>query len=98
MVTKIPKNSLRKLDKVWAVEQSGEIKIVKNIIRKNLEVKVEKDIKYKVIKDYPTINGMLYKDEIVKLDNGDLEKNKIRVKDTTGKIWFIDKNILTSIL
>ena len=58
---------------------------------------MEKDIKYKVIKDYPTINGMLYKDEIVKLDNGDLEKNKIRVKDTTGKIWFIDKNILTSI-
>ena len=97
MVTKIPKNSLRKLGKVWAVEQSGEIKIVKNIIRKNIEVKVEKDIKYKVIKDYPTINGMLYKDEIVKLDNGDLEKNKIRVKDTTGKIWFIDKNILTNI-
>ena len=58
---------------------------------------MEKDIKYKVIKDYPTINGMLYKDEIVKLDNGDLEKNKIRVKDTTGKIWFIDKNILTNI-
>ena len=58
---------------------------------------MEKDIKYKVIKDYPTINGMLYKDEIVKLDNGDLEKNKIRVKDSTGKIWFIDKNILTSI-
>ena len=58
---------------------------------------MEKDIRYKVIKDYPTINGMLYKDEIVKLDNGDLEKNKIRVKDSTGKIWFIDKNILTSI-
>jgi hypothetical protein len=97
LVTKIPQNSLRKLGKVWAVEQSGEIKIVKNIIRKNLEVKVEKDIKYKVIKDYPTINGMLYKDEIVKLDNGDLEKNKIRVKDSTGRIWFIDKNILTNI-
>ena len=58
---------------------------------------MEKEIKYKVIKDYPTIDGMLYKDEIVKLDNGDSEKNKIRVKDTTGKIWFIDKNILTSI-
>ena len=55
------------------------------------------NVKYKVIKDYPTINGMLYKDEIVKLDNGDLEKNKIRVKDSTGKIWFIDKNILTNI-
>ena len=58
---------------------------------------MQKNIKYKVIKDYPTIDGMLYKDEIVKLDNGDSDKNKIRVKDTTGKIWFIDKNILTSI-
>ena len=59
---------------------------------------MEKEIKYKVIKDYPTIDGMLYKDEIVKLDNGDSEKNKIRVKDSTGKIWFVDKNILTNIL
>ena len=58
---------------------------------------MEKDIKkYKVIKDYPTVAGMLYKDEIVKLDNGSSEKNKIRVKDSTGKIWFVDKNILTS--
>ena len=58
---------------------------------------MEKNNKYKVVKDYPTIDGMLYKGEIVKLDNGDSDKNKIRVKDTTGKIWFIDKNILTSI-
>ena len=58
---------------------------------------MQKNIKYKVIKDYPTIDGMLYKDEIVKLDNGDSKKNKIRVKDYTGKIWFIDKNILTNI-
>ena len=58
---------------------------------------MEKNIKYKVIKDYPTINGMLYKDEVVKLDNGNFEKAKIRVKDSTGKIWFVDKDILTSI-
>ena len=70
------------------MEQNGEIKIVKSIIRKNQEVKVENDIKkYKVIKDYPTIDGMLYKNEIVKLDNGESKKTKIRVKDSTGKIW-----------
>ena len=57
---------------------------------------VKENIKYKVIKDYPTINGMLYKDEVVKLDNGNFEKTKIRVKDSTGKIWFVDKNILIS--
>ena len=57
---------------------------------------MEKDnVKYKVIKDYPTVEGMLYKDEIVKLDNGDNKPNKIRVKDATGKIWFVDKNNLT---
>jgi|TARA_B100001964_G_scaffold235630_1_gene296045 hypothetical protein len=59
---------------------------------------VENDIKkYKVIKDYPTIDGMLYKNEIVKLDNGESKKTKIRVKDSTGKIWFVDKNILINI-
>jgi len=58
---------------------------------------VENDsVKYKVIKDYPTVEGMLYKNEIVKLDNGDNKPNKIRVKDLTGKIWFVDKdNLIT---
>ena len=53
------------------------------------------NVRYKVIKDYPTVEGMLYKDEIVKLDNGDNKPNKIRVKDATGKIWYVDKNNLT---
>ena len=53
---------------------------------------MEESVKYKIIKDYPTIDGMLYKNEIVKLDNGDNKKyfttdTKIRVKDSTGKIW-----------
>ena len=58
---------------------------------------MEKDnVKYKVIRDYPTVEGMLYKNEIVKLDNGDNKPNKIRVKDLTGKIWFVDKdNLIT---
>ncbi len=55
------------------------------------------NIKYKVIKDYPTVEGMLYKNEIVKLDNGDNRPDKIRVKDATGKIWFVDKNNLTNV-
>jgi len=53
--------------------------------------------KYKVIRNYPTVDGMLYKNEIVKFDNGDFKKEKVRVKDSTGKIWFVDKNILISI-
>ena len=53
------------------------------------------NVKYKVIKDYPTVEGMLYKNEMVKLDNGDTRTDKIRVKDSTGKIWFVNKNNLT---
>jgi len=54
-------------------------------------------LKYKVIKDCPTIEGMLYKDEIVKLDNNNTKKDKIRVKDATGKIWFVESKYLTII-
>ena len=54
---------------------------------------MEENVKYKVIKDYPTVDGMLYKNEIVKLDNGD-NKNKVRVKDSTGKIWFVETKYL----
>ena len=57
---------------------------------------MEENVKYKVIKDYPTIDGMLYKNEIVKLDNGD-NKNKVRVKDSIGKIWFIETKYLIKV-
>lgn len=56
---------------------------------------MEENVKYKVIKDYPTVDGMLYKNEIVKLDNGDIKKDKVRVKDSTGKIWFVESKYLT---
>ncbi len=58
---------------------------------------MEENVKYKVIKDYPTVDGMLYKNEIVKLDHIQNYKNKVRVKDSTGKIWFVEKNILVNI-
>ena len=53
--------------------------------------------KFKVIKDQPTVDGMLYKNEIVKLDSGD-NKNIIRVKDSTGKIWFVKNKYLKRIV
>ena len=58
---------------------------------------MEENVKYKVIKDYPTVDGMLYKNELVKLDNGD-NKNKVRVKDSTGKIWFVKNKYLKRIV
>tara|TARA_E500000318_G_scaffold107808_1_gene117609 strand:- start:670 stop:840 length:171 start_codon:yes stop_codon:yes gene_type:complete len=49
--------------------------------------------KYKVINTVTTVNGTLYVDEIVFFEN--IEKNgDYRVKDTMGRIWFINKSNL----
>jgi len=51
-------------------------------------------MKYKVIKDYPTASGILYKDEVVKEDGNSTLKGHTRVKDNMGRIWFIPKDNL----
>ena len=37
--------------------------------------------------DIPTIDGMLYKNSIVKVDS--LEEGKLRVQDRSGKLWWV---------
>ena len=37
--------------------------------------------------DIPTIDGMLYKHTIVKVDS--LEEGKLRVQDRSGKLWWV---------
>ena len=56
------------------------------------------NFRYNILKDYPTINGMLHKGEIVStFDN--LNENKIvRCKDATGKIWFLKKEIIKELI
>ena len=50
---------------------------------------MEKDnVKYKVIKDYPTVEGMLYKNEIVKLDT--LICHALGVKPDTRRLSAAD--------
>ena len=51
-------------------------------------------MKYKVIKDYPTSSGILYKNEVVKEDGNSTLKGHIRVKDNMGRIWFVPKENL----
>ena len=46
----------------------------------NERVRIEEDI--------PTIDGMLYKNTIVKVDN--LEEGKLRVQDRSGKLWWVN--------
>ena len=38
--------------------------------------------------DIPTIDGMLYKNTICKIDT--LEESKLRVQDRSGKLWWVD--------
>ena len=37
--------------------------------------------------DIPTVDGMLYKNTICKVDS--LEENKLRVQDRSGKLWWV---------
>ena len=46
--------------------------------------------KVKVISDIPTIDGMLHKDEIVRIDGIGFPDKDMRVKDSLGKIWYIN--------
>ena len=40
--------------------------------------------------DVPSENGMLYKNQIVKLDEWNDSTKKIRVTDNTGKVWWVE--------
>tara|TARA_Y100000310_G_scaffold297348_1_gene330276 strand:+ start:35 stop:217 length:183 start_codon:yes stop_codon:yes gene_type:complete len=53
--------------------------------------------KVKVNKDIPSINGMLHKDTVVKIDHIMYKSNtinNIRVTDNLGKIWFLNEEDL----
>ena len=57
-------------------------------------------IRFKVIKDNPTVSGMLYKDEVVIVDKkykSFISEEKIQVRDLTGKIWFVETKYLKQI-
>ena len=50
-------------------------------------------MKYKVLTDHPTADGILYKGELVK-EYENKPNGHIRVKDTMGRIWFVNKENL----
>ncbi len=55
---------------------------------KNRELKVGQNVRVQV--DIPSANGMLYKNQIVKLDEFNSSTSKIRVTDSLGKVWWIE--------
>ena len=54
-------------------------------------------MKYKVLKDYPTTDGVLYEKEIVKVWDAKTTSDNLRVKDNMGRIWNVPKNILKEV-
>ena len=40
--------------------------------------------------DIPSVNGMLYKNTICKVEA--LQKNKIQIQDRSGKLWWVTNN------
>ena len=48
----------------------------------------------RIEEDIPTIDGMLYKNTIVKVDN--LEEGKLRVQDRSGKLWWVVSNQISA--
>ena len=54
--------------------------------------------KVRVNKDIPSINGMLHKGTVVKIDHiASKSVNNIRVTDNLGKIWFLDKSDIENV-
>ncbi len=51
-------------------------------------------MKYLVLKNHMTPDGVLYQNEVVKEHSEVQAKNHIRVKDSMGRIWTVPKNIL----
>ena len=53
-----------------------------------------KNIRFKIIKDHPTVSGMLYKDDIVLLDKKfesyANSSEKIKVQDLMGRLYIIE--------
>ena len=51
--------------------------------------------KVKILKDIPSVNGMLYVGTIVKIDEitlgGNPVRGNIRVVDGIGKIWWVNE-------
>jgi len=57
-----------------------------------------KNMRYKVLKDIATTDGVLYAGEVVKEWNAAGNQNKIRVKDSMGRIWSIPTIMLKKLI
>ena len=55
---------------------------------KNRELKIGERVCVQI--DIPSPDGVLYKNQVVKLDEWNDSTKKIRVTDNVGKVWWIE--------
>ena len=58
--------------------------------------KIEIGQKVRVESDIPSVDGMLYKNSIVKIDEWNKDTKKIRVTDSVGKVWWVESNHISA--
>ena len=61
---------------------------------KNREINIGD--KVRIIKNIPSVDGMLYENSIVKISEFDVDNKNIRVIDTLGKVWWVDPTIVSA--
>lgn len=52
--------------------------------------KIDIGQKVRIEMDIPSPDGMLYKNQMVKVDEWNEETKKLRVTDSLGKVWWIE--------
>ena len=52
--------------------------------------KLKIDQRVRIEEDIPSVNGMLYKNSIVKVET--LDESKLQVQDRSGKLWWVSYN------
>jgi len=57
--------------------------------------------KVKVMRDIPSVNGMLYKGSVVKVDEikdrNNPVRGNVRLVDNLGKIWWVNKEDIVNV-
>jgi len=61
---------------------------------KNRNLKIGERVR--IQENIPSVNGMLYKNTIVKVDEWNIKTEKIRVTDALGKIWWVETSQVSS--
>ena len=61
---------------------------------KNRKLKLGQRVRVEM--DIPSPDGMLYKNQVVKLDEWNTETKKIRVTDSLGKVWWVEPSQVSS--